>query len=189
MRPAAFLDRDGTLNVRAAPHEYITRPDDFVWLPGVRKGLAILAECGFVLTVVSNQRGVARGFVTPETLAAIEHTIVEDLRPLGVDIAAFRYCIHDLDASCSCRKPEPGLLLELATELGLDLGRSWMVGDDATDILAGRRAGCHTAFVGTDPGSSSPDVTASTFLEVSTEIRARTSPHVPSRSNSDTSAS
>jgi D-glycero-D-manno-heptose 1,7-bisphosphate phosphatase len=143
-----------------------------------------------VLTVVSNQRGVARGLVSLETLRSIEGRIQGDLRPLGVQIEAFRYCMHDIEASCVCRKPAPGLILELAGELELDLGRSWMIGDSETDVTTGRRAGCRTAIIGAT-GPTGADASGSTLLDVSTTIEALMPRGVQAgspRSNSEISA-
>jgi D-glycero-D-manno-heptose 1,7-bisphosphate phosphatase len=191
LKRAAFLDRDGTLNRRPPPHEYVTTADAFEWLAGAREGAALLAASGHMLAVVSNQRGVARGLVTVETLRSIEGRIQDGLRPLGVQIAAFRYCMHDLDASCACRKPAPGLILELADEFELDLAQSWMIGDSETDVAAGRRAGCRTAIVGDATAPTHADVTGSTLLDVSTTIQALNGPRFQagsSRSNSATNA-
>ena len=192
LRPAAFLDRDGTLNRRPPPHAYLTTPDAFEWLDGAREGAAGLAEAGYLLAVVSNQRGVARGLVTLETLRAIERRIQEDLRPLGAQIVAFRYCVHDLDAACTCRKPAPGMIHDLAGDLELDLGRSWMIGDSETDVATGRHAGCHTAIIGGDLPETKAEVAGSTLLDVSQRIRALTDLRAHpdrSRSHSETSAS
>ncbi len=184
---AAFLDRDGTLNTRPPPHEYLTTADAFEWLPGAREGAARLSEAGYLLTVVSNQRGVARGLLTVETLRAIEERIQDGLRPLGARIDAFRYCIHELDAACCCRKPEPGMLLDLARELDLDLRRSWMIGDSESDVEAGRRAGCRTALVGeTASPTMTAEVRGATLLDVSETVLLLTSQS--SASNSEINA-
>jgi D-glycero-D-manno-heptose 1,7-bisphosphate phosphatase len=144
---AALIDRDGTINVRPAAHEYLTSESAFCWLPGAAQGLARLAQAGYVLAVVSNQRGVARGLVSPAVLTAIEERIQRDLAPYGCRIDAFRYCVHEEHAGCSCRKPKPGMLLDLASELTLDLRSSWMIGDAVSDVLAGRAAGCQTVLL------------------------------------------
>jgi D-glycero-D-manno-heptose 1,7-bisphosphate phosphatase len=111
-----------------------------------------------VLAVVSNQRGIARGLVSAATLAEIEREIQSRLRERGAEIAAFRYCPHELDAGCDCRKPAPGMILELAGTLALDLSRSWMIGDSASDVAAGRAAGCATALI--DAERAAPDTRA-----------------------------
>lgn len=147
---AIFLDRDGVLNVRPPEHDYVRSVAGFHWLPGAAAGAAQLAAAGYVLTVVSNQRGLARGLVTPQVLAEIETLIQSELEQRGTRIAAFRYCPHDLDAGCWCRKPKPGMILGLARELGLDMLRSWTIGDSVSDVTAGRMAGTRTVLVSAD---------------------------------------
>jgi D-glycero-D-manno-heptose 1,7-bisphosphate phosphatase len=169
-RRAVFLDRDGTLNVRPPEHEYVRAVDDFVWLPGSVEALARLSQAGFVLAVVSNQRGAARGLVTEDTLRRVEHRMLHDLRAHGARIDAFRYCVHDLAEDCECRKPKPRLLLDLARELDLDLDRSWMVGDSDDDVLAGQAAGCRTVLVGGPPRASRPSLVARDLAEASRHL-------------------
>ena len=147
-RKAAFLDRDGTINEKPEEQKYVTRVEGFHLLPGAVRGLSNLAECGYALVVVSNQRGVARGLVSHDLLRATEEVLQEALRPHGAEIAAFYYCPHELDEDCECRKPRPGMLLQAASELDLDLGASWMIGDSPSDIAAGRSAGCRTVYLG-----------------------------------------
>jgi D-glycero-D-manno-heptose 1,7-bisphosphate phosphatase len=169
-----FLDRDGTLNVRPREHEYVTKERDFVWLPRAAEGVARLAQAGFVLTVVSNQRGVARGLVMPSVLREIEERIQDDLAVYGCAIGAFRYCFHDRDDGCQCRKPKPGMIVDLARELDLDLDRSWVIGDAESDVRAGAAAGCRTAFVGDAELALAPDVVAPSLFAASDLILQRT---------------
>ena len=169
VRSAVFLDRDGTLNARPADHEYVTSLAGFAWLPAVPEALAKLAQSGFVLAVVSNQRGVGRGLVAPTTLREIELHIQDELGAYGCEISAFRYCIHD-GVACDCRKPKPGMILALAQELGVDLAASWMVGDADSDIRAGEAAGCRTAIVGSAATWVHADVQAATLLDASDAI-------------------
>jgi D-glycero-D-manno-heptose 1,7-bisphosphate phosphatase len=189
-RSAAFLDRDGTLNVQPAEHEYVASAQEFVWLPGAADGVARLARAGYLIAVVSNQRGVSRGLVTPEALRAIERKIQLDLASLGCDVDAFRYCFHTDEDACECRKPGPGMLTGLAEELEIDLRRSWMIGDSGSDILAGKAAGCRTVLIGRQQGHAAPDFVAASLLEASELIADRDQPAVGSTaaSNSLTSA-
>jgi D-glycero-D-manno-heptose 1,7-bisphosphate phosphatase len=172
-RPAVFLDRDGTINVPTAPHQYITRAEDFKLLPGAVEGLVDLARHGFPLVVVSNQRGVDRGIVPVETLAEIESALQERLREHGCAIAAFYYCLHGLQDRCDCRKPRPGLLLTAAGELGLDLGRSWMIGDSPSDVEAAHAAGAKAIFLTRSPsvGDSDAELTAPDLAAAAAAIR------------------
>ena len=171
---AVFLDRDGTLNVRPAEHSYVETLAGFVWLPGAVEGAIALARAGFVLAVASNQRGIARGLVDGSTIAAIEAEIQARLGEHGVRIAAFRYCPHELDEGCDCRKPAPGMLFELARQLDVDLARSWMVGDSPSDVAAGRAAGCATALIdaSAEPAPSA-DLVAPSLLAAATAIVER----------------
>ena len=171
-RPCAFLDRDGTINKRPPEHEYVTSAAQFEWLPGAVESLVRLARAGYALAVASNQRGVARGLVDEAVLAAVEERIQERLRPYGCRVEAFAYCMHDHDANCSCRKPRPGLILDLAARLDADLGRSWMIGDSVTDVVAGRAAGCRTALVGNGAAGTSADLVAGSLVEASRLITA-----------------
>ena len=162
-----FLDRDGTINVKPPEHEYVTAESDFVWLPGAPEALARLADSGFVLTIVSNQRGVARGLVEPGLLDRIEQRIQQHLARYGCAISAFAYCTHDLADACDCRKPKPGLILRLADRLQLDLAPSWVIGDSVTDVQAGLAAGCRTALVANARRDTRADVVAPSIAEIS----------------------
>ena len=102
-----------------------------------------------------------------DTLRAIEERIQRRLEPLGCRIDVFRYCVHDRDERCSCRKPQPGMLLDIASDFAIDLARSWMIGDHESDVRAGRAAGCRTALIAPEPSSSPADVVAPSLLAVS----------------------
>ena len=172
-RNGVFLDRDGTLNIRPAEHEYVTTEAEFVWLPGAAEGAARLARAGYVLTVVSNQRGVARGLVEPGVLRRIEDLIQAELARYGCAIAAFRYCMHGEGDACECRKPRPGMILQLAEELDLDLAQSWVIGDSPTDVGAGEAAGCRTALLAESADGAEADLVAPSLAEASHVITAR----------------
>ena len=166
---AVFVDRDGTLNRRPPPHDYVRDASDFEWLRGAAEALARLSRAGLLVAVVSNQRGVARGLVTSSTLREIEETITREVHLHGGRVTAFRYCMHEISEGCNCRKPKPGLLLALAHEFDLDLERSWMIGDADTDVMAGQRAGCSTIRIGR-PDSVSPDYEAASLAEASEHV-------------------
>lgn len=159
--------------MRPAEHEYVTRLDEFRLLPGAVEGMAELAACGFMLVVVSNQRGVARGLVSPKLLSATEKVIQTSLEPHGARVRGFYYCVHEIDEGCECRKPKPGLLLRAARELELDLAACWMLGDTESDIQAGISAGCRTAYLGTRANVQST-VTAGSLGEAAPLVCART---------------
>jgi D-glycero-D-manno-heptose 1,7-bisphosphate phosphatase len=166
-RRAVFLDRDGVLNPRPPEHTYLASAQQFEWLPGARKAVIGLKDAGWIVAVVSNQRGVARGLLTSDALAQIEQRIQRDLPPPAT-LDGFYYCVHDVDAGCDCRKPRPGLIVRAAAELGVDRSASWMIGDDVSDVAAGRAAGCRTILIassGHDAGGADlvePDLLSAT---------------------------
>lgn len=170
-RPAAFIDRDGTINVQPPEHQYLGSVEELEILPGTMEGLRALADCGFVLAIASNQRGVGRGLISMDDVDAIDAEIRRLAAEAGAEIAGSYYCPHLNDDDCDCRKPRPGLLLRAAEELDLDLSASWMVGDSATDIEAGAAAGCRTAYLGDDPPPGAT-LSAATLLAASELICA-----------------
>lgn len=145
---AVFLDRDGVLNeselVGGAPRPP-ARPEDFRLLPGVEEACRALRGAGFALLVVTNQPDVARGALTRE---AVER--VNALLSARLPVDEVLTCFHDDADACGCRKPRAGLLLEAASRRGLDLGRSYMVGDRWKDVEAGRAAGCRSVLIERD---------------------------------------
>jgi len=151
VRPAVFLDRDGTL-VEDPGH--LGDPDGVVVLEGVPEAIRALADGGFAPVVISNQAGVARGLFTEEAVAAVNQRIAELLGDSDARVEGWYWCPHhpDFTGPCDCRKPAPGLLLRAARELGLDLSRSWLVGDHRSDVEAARRAGVRPVMVLTGHG-------------------------------------
>jgi len=143
-------------------------------IPGVIEGLIRLAGCGYALVIASNQRGIARGLVSDAALREIETALQSALSPHGIAIAGFYYCPHEIgDPACDCRKPLPGLLLRAATELDLDLDRSWMIGDSDSDVEAGVAAGTRTAYLGPGEPSDRSDLSATTLSEAARSICAQ----------------
>jgi D,D-heptose 1,7-bisphosphate phosphatase len=145
-RKAVFLDKDGTI-LEDVP--YNVDPAKMRFTDGAAEGLRMLAQAGFLLVVVSNQSGIARGYFPASALEPVLQQLDEMFREAGVELAAFYYCPHLPDGAvpeysreCDCRKPAPGLILRAANELSLDLNASWTIGDKASDIEAGTRAGC-----------------------------------------------
>lgn len=147
MRPAAFLDRDGVLNHRIPGDTYVTTPDELEILPHVPEALQRLARTDYVLVVVTNQRGVARGMIDPDDLVAIHGKLRSVFTHAGAELAGLYHCPHDRDEGCPCRKPEPGMILQAARELNLDLERSFLIGDSRTDLEAAERAGVATRIL------------------------------------------
>ena len=153
---AAFVDRDGTINVEV-PGRYVLEPDAMRLLPGAAAGLRLLREAGLAIVVVSNQAPVARGWIDAEALAGINQRMRDLLAEGGASVDAIYSCLHDGPDACRCRKPEPGLLLDAADDLDLDLGASFVVGDKGSDIEAGRRVGATTILVHTGQGRQALD--------------------------------
>lgn len=161
---AVFLDRDGVLNELVRDRvsgmcESPLRVADVRLVPGAAAAAARLARLGFALVCVSNQPAAAKGAASIAQLLAVHDRVVELLREQGVRLAASRLCMHHehgvvpaLSGPCDCRKPAPGMLLDAALALALDLRASWMVGDTDADIAAGKAAGCMTLLV-RHPGS------------------------------------
>ncbi|MCX7009168.1 MAG: HAD-IIIA family hydrolase [Kiritimatiellaeota bacterium] len=148
LTPCVFFDRDGIVNV--SPSEtvrYIERPEDFEIVPEFLAALRIVNERGYAAVIATNQKGVAIGRVREEALMAMHRKLITTVLQHGLRLLDIRVSITADNAHPS-RKPNPGMLLGAAEEHGLDLKRSWMIGDHDYDIEAGRRAGCRTVFVG-----------------------------------------
>ena len=143
MNKAVFLDRDGVINQRAAPHEYITRWEDFRFLPGVGAAIRALNEAGYLVLIVTNQRSVARGKMTMEAVDDIHRRMRGALAEAGAHIDGVYVCPHEI-GQCTCRKPDIGLFLQAERDFPIDRSASWMVGDSDTDVEAGRRYGVRT---------------------------------------------
>jgi D-glycero-D-manno-heptose 1,7-bisphosphate phosphatase len=145
MTRAVFLDRDGVINRKPPEGQYVTRWEDFHILPGVVEGVALLNRAGFCVIVVTNQRCIAKGLMTVAELEKIHQRMSEILARGGATIDGIYYCPHELEPSCNCRKPAPGMLLDAAHSRGIELPASWMIGDSDIDMEAGKNAGCRTA--------------------------------------------
>ncbi len=152
-RPAVFLDRDGTINVEV---NYLHRPADLRLIPGASGAIQRLNLAGFVVVVVTNQAGIARGFYTEAELHALHTHLNALLASDGGRIDAFYWCPHhpDFTGPCRCRKPGTAMLEAAAADHGLDLGRSWLIGDNTGDIGAGQAAGCRSILVRTGYGAA-----------------------------------
>jgi D-glycero-D-manno-heptose 1,7-bisphosphate phosphatase len=158
-RPAVFLDRDGVLNelardpVSGEPESPLGVGDVHL-IAGAAAAARELAQAGFVLVCVSNQPAAAKGKITVERLQAVHERVVDLLARQQMQLDASRLCLHHpdgvlpaLSGRCRCRKPQPGMLLDAAAALDLDLGASWMVGDTDADVAAGHSAGCRTILL------------------------------------------
>lgn len=188
--PAVFLDRDGTLNklVYYPDHGVVDSPftaKQLKLLPNAAKALKLLRKKGFLLVLVSNQPGVAKGNMAKKAFAEIDKKLDSLLARGGASLDAKYYCPHHPNAvlvafrkKCICRKPKPGLILRAARELGIDPKRSYMVGDGINDVKAGQAAGCRTVFIGSFKpelwkyfkGGMRPSMVAKSLFEASRGI-------------------
>jgi D-glycero-D-manno-heptose 1,7-bisphosphate phosphatase len=151
MNKAVFLDKDGTL-IHDIP--YNTDPSLIRLQAGAGRSLRLLKEEGYLLVLVSNQAGVAHGYFKEDALAGVEEKLQQELRKEGVQLDALYFCPHHPDGiikeyalTCTCRKPKPGMLLQAAQRLDIDLSQSWMIGDILHDVEAGNKAGCNTILI------------------------------------------
>lgn len=155
---ALFLDRDGSL---IAERNYLDDPAQVELLPGVAYAIARLNRAGWLVLVVTNQSGVARGYFGLDRVSAIHAEISRQLAASGAHVDDWLVCPHhpdgtvaELTISCNCRKPKPGLLLQAARRHGIDLAASVMAGDKPSDLLAGEAAGCRSWLLLTGYGKS-----------------------------------
>jgi len=149
---AIFLDRDGVINIEV---NYLSDPKDFVFIDGTIEALKILKEKGYLLIVITNQSGIARGYYDQERLAKIHSKMTDILKDHEMVLDDIFFCPHHpkFTGLCDCRKPNPGMILKAADKYRINLEESYMVGDTLKDIKAGRNAGCQTALVLTGHGA------------------------------------
>jgi D-glycero-D-manno-heptose 1,7-bisphosphate phosphatase len=150
-RPAVFLDRDGVLIENRS--DYVRSGDHVEFLPGSAAATQELSAAGYVIVVVTNQSVVGRGIISREEAERINQQIMDKVAAQGGKVDAAYMCPHHPDEGCACRKPAPGMVLQAAQELDLDLGRSFMVGDAISDVKAGRNAGVVSIMVRTGLGN------------------------------------
>lgn len=150
-RRAVFLDRDGTL---VHPYHYPSRVEHLRLYDKIGPALRTLQGMGFALVIITNQSGIARGYFTERDLEHMHNYLRAELATSEVHFDGIYYCPHHPDGAipelairCNCRKPQPGMPLQAADELNLDLDSSWLVGDTLDDVEAGKRVGCHTVLV------------------------------------------
>lgn len=180
-KPAVFVDRDGTI---CFDKHYLADPAGLELIPTVVEGLRKLTKAGVPIIIVTNQSGVARGYFTEETLSGIHAELVETLKKQGVSILDIFYCPHMPDAGCDCRKPAPGLLLRASKKHGIDLSRSYVIGDRMMDIEMAHGVNAKGVLV-PEPGDQygvdnevksskeKPDFRASTFSEAADWVLSR----------------
>lgn len=182
---AIFIDKDGTL-IPNIP--YNVNPEKISIDKETIEGLRLLKEEGFLLIVISNQSGIAKGYFEEKDLEQVWNKISALLQLHNLNFDAFYYCPHEPNGTveryaiqCDCRKPLPGMILKAASELNIDLTQSWMIGDILNDMEAGKRAGCSTILI--DKGNETewrlneirtPDFIAGNFLKAAAHIKVET---------------
>lgn len=170
-RPAAFIDRDGTLIEEV---NFLSRVEDLNVFPYTADALRMLKELGFYIVVLTNQSGIGRGIYTESDMHSIHDAMQQELEGA---IDAFYFCPHLPDAGCECRKPGLGMIRQAQKEFSIDLGRSWMIGDKKLDVETGKNAGVGSALVLTGYGrnhqhelNERPDVIAEDLLAAVMQI-------------------
>lgn len=157
-RPFVFLDRDGTLVV---DHGYHFALEDYAPLPGAYEAVRLLRAGGFATAIVTNQSGIGRGYFSEADFAHFQAHLLADFAAHGARFEATYHCPHRPDAGCDCRKPLPGMLRRAERELGADLARSWVIGNEESDVGLAGAAGCRAVRVG---DAAAPDVLAAAKL-------------------------
>ena len=140
MKPALFLDRDGVINVEK---NYLHRIDEFEFIDGVFDACRYFSELGYLIVVVTNQAGIARGYYSELDFSNLTDWMLKCFLDEGVTISAVYHCPHhpEFSGECECRKPNLGMIVSAVRKFGIDLKKSILVGDKLSDILAGRKAG------------------------------------------------
>jgi D-glycero-D-manno-heptose 1,7-bisphosphate phosphatase len=153
-----ILDRDGVINEDS--DDYIKSPDEWVPIPGSLDAIARLNHAGYNVAVASNQSGIARGYFSLETFAAMNVKMSEMLSHSGGRIDGMFFCPHGPDDGCDCRKPKPGLLTEIGNRFQTSLANVMFVGDNINDIKAARAAGARPVLVRTGKGEQTAKMIA-----------------------------
>ncbi|MBX3198774.1 MAG: HAD family hydrolase [Labilithrix sp.] len=166
---ALLLDRDGTLIEDAG---YPREPAKVALLPGAAEALRDARALGYKLAIVSNQSGVARGLIQPSEARAVQARVEELFAREGVTFDGAWFCFHGPGDACACRKPAPGMLLDAAKALGVDLGGSIMIGDKASDVGAGVAAGCVALSFG-ETAHTGARAAFATWAELAAWLRAK----------------
>lgn len=140
-----ILDRDGVINYDS--DDYIKSPEEWIPIPGSLEAIAKLKSAGYTIAIASNQSGLARGYFNQQTLDAIHQKMQDTLKTFDAQIDAIFYCPHGPNDGCACRKPKPGLLLQIAEHFKVSLQGIPFIGDSLRDIQAAQATGCLAIFV------------------------------------------
>jgi D-glycero-D-manno-heptose 1,7-bisphosphate phosphatase len=153
-----ILDRDGVINEDS--DDYIKSPDEWIPIPGSLDAVARLNHAGYSVAIASNQSGIARGYFSLETLAAMSVKMNDMLSPLGGRIDAMFFCPHGPKDGCDCRKPRPGMLTEIGNRFQTSLANVLFVGDNINDVKAAQAAGAKPVIVKTGKGEQTAGLIA-----------------------------
>lgn len=170
MKKAIFLDRDGTINVEK---NYVHRIDQWEWIDGAKEAIRLLKQHDYLVVVITNQSGIARGYYTKKEVNQLHQWVQQELKSMKVAIDAFYHCPHhpDFTGPCECRKPAPGLVLKAIKELEIDPTLSWIIGDKISDIKSGINAGIEPILVLTGHGNNEKKLLM-TDVHIQTDILA-----------------
>jgi len=149
-RKIIFIDRDGVINKDPSgwtEHSYVTRWEDFHFLPNSVNALKRLSDAGYDIIIVSNQGGVSKGYYTEDRLNDINRKMLEEMKKNGVKIKKTYYCVHQDSDNCDCRKPKTGLFKQAEKELGVCAAGNFFIGDGKMDVEAGAGMGMRTILV------------------------------------------
>lgn len=150
MKKVIFIDRDGVINKDPGgwtKHSYVTRWEDFIFLPGSKEALKRLADRGYDIVVISNQAGVSKGHYSEGELGSVNSNMIREIEKSGGKIKKVFYCLHQDSDNCDCRKPKAGLFRKAEKELGITASGSYFIGDGRTDVEAGKKIGLETILV------------------------------------------
>jgi histidinol-phosphate phosphatase family protein len=169
LRPAVFLDRDGTL---IEDRGYVAGPDQVRLLPGAASALIALERAGFLRIVITNQSGIGRGRYPKSAFDATQHELERQLHDAGAAIDGAYHCPHTPDAGCLCRKPGTALYREAIATWAIDAARCWCVGDQLRDLEPADELGCRALLVRTGQGSRHVDAALALGAKVSADLAA-----------------
>jgi histidinol-phosphate phosphatase family protein len=160
---AVFLDRDGVI---CRDVNYCRRTEDFELLPTVPQAIKLLNDHNYLTIVITNQSGIARGYLTHEILTDIHRKMKDELARFNARIDDILYCPHHPDEECDCRKPGTALFEQAIHKHSINTSTSFMIGDRRKDIDAGRTAGCRTIFITTGPDNSEENVIKADYIAI-----------------------
>jgi len=143
-KKAVFLDRDGVINKEVG---FLHKIDDFVFIEGVFEACRYFQSIGYIIIVITNQSGIARGFYSEHNFQALNDWMLKQFAEKNITILDVFFCPHGPESNCSCRKPMPGMLLEARDKFNINMVKSWMIGDKETDIKAAKSGGIQNTIL------------------------------------------